>query len=111
MVRGESVDLESLRGGSAGDGGVRQGSLLIRYTEAVMADDPVAIGDKRGELEREIGPAGVVDTAAVITVFNLVDRIADAMGIPVDEVTREVRYEVGEELGMTHLTPEARSAR
>jgi hypothetical protein len=76
-----------------------------------MENDPAAISETRTQLELEIGPTGIVDTAAVIAVFNVVDRVADATGIPVDDVTREVRYGVGEELGMTHLTPEARSAR
>jgi hypothetical protein len=111
MVRGKSVDLEKVRGNGEGDGGVRHGGLLVRYTQAVMEGDPASIEETRAELEREIGSKGIVDTAAVIAVFNVVDRVADATGIPVDETTREIRYGVGEELGMTHLTPEARSVR
>ena len=105
------MDLEKVRSNGEGDGGVRHGGLLVRFTQAVMENDPASIDETRAELERAIGPKGIVDTAAVIAVFNVVDRVADATGIPVDEVTREVRYGVGEELGITHLTPEARSAR
>ena len=59
----------------------------------------------------EIGAEGVVDTAAVIAMFNIVDRVADATGIPIDEPMGEMRYGIGEELGMMELSPEARSAR
>ena len=49
-------------------------------------------------------------SAAVITMFNVVDRVADATGIPIDEgFTRDVRYAVGAELGMSHLAPEERA--
>jgi hypothetical protein len=43
---------------------------------------------------------------------NVVDRIADSTGIPIDEgFVRDMRYQVGSELGMDHLTPEERAAR
>jgi hypothetical protein len=118
MVRGCEVDLSKVKGGSAepadesessDDGGVRHGRRLLAYTEAVMANDREAIEQSRKALEAAIGPAGVVDTAAIITMFNVVDRVADAIGIPIDAVSREFRYGVGQELGMTHLTPEARA--
>ena len=44
--------------------------------------------------------------------FDLGDRVADATGIPIDPgPVREMRYGIGKELGMDHLTPEARSGR
>ena len=55
---------------------------------------------------------GVTDTAAVITMFNVVDRVADATGIPIDPgLARDMRYAIGSELGMEHLTPEERASR
>lgn len=111
MVRGESVDLKGVLGASGEDGGVAQGADLLAFTEAVMANDADAIATARAHLEAGIGADGVVDTAAVIAMFNIVDRVADATGIPIDEGTKEFRYDVGAELGMDDLTPEARSAR
>ena len=111
QVRGEEVDFENVNGLGEHDGGVAHGRLLVAFTEAVMHDDAEAIGASRSALEAELGAAGVVDSAAVIAMFNVVDRIADATGIPIDEPMGEARYGVGEELGMMELTPEARSAR
>ena len=111
MVRGETVELENVRGEGASDGGVRHGRLLVAFAEAVMRDERGDIESTRAGLEAEIGAAGVVDTAAVIAMFNIVDRVADATGIPIDEHTAEFRYGIGEELGMQDQTPEARSAR
>jgi hypothetical protein len=77
-----------------------------------MARDAAATATTREALEAALGAEAVVDTAAVITMFNVVDRIADATGIPIDEgFTRDLRYEVGSELGMDHLTPEERASR
>lgn len=100
-----------MNGLGASDGGVAHGRLLVAFSEAVMLGDPDAITETRAALEAAIGAAGVVDTAAVIAMFNIVDRIADATGIPIDEPMGEFRYGVGEELGMMDLSPEARSAR
>ena len=44
--------------------------------------------------------------------FNIVDRIADATGIPIDEgFARDIRYQIGNELGMDEFKPEERAAR
>jgi hypothetical protein len=118
MVRGAEVDLSKVKGASAlraeasegaDDGGVRHGRRRLAFTEAVLANDSEAIEQSRKALEAVIGPAGVIDTAAIIAMFNVVDRVADSIGIPIDAVSREFRYGVGEELGMTHLTPEVRA--
>lgn len=56
------------------------------------------------------GPA-VVDASAVIAMFNIMDRIADTTGIPIDEgIAHDSRLAIGEQLGMEHLAPEHRSA-
>ena len=48
-----------------------------------------------------LGAAGVVDTAGVIAAFNVVDRIADSTGIPLDDNgTKEFREAVGKEVGL-----------
>ncbi len=112
------VDPSKVKGGSGepaddtegqDDGGVRHGRRLLAFTEAVMTNDREAIEQSRNALEAAIGPAGIIDTAAVIAMFNVVDRVADSTGIPIDAASREFRYGVGQELGMTHLTPEARA--
>lgn len=110
-VRGAEVDL-SVVAGEAVDSGVAHGAELLAYADAVMGGDAAAIASTRDGLEQVLGLAGVSDTAAVIAMFNVVDRIADATGIPIDEeFARDVRYEIGSELGMSHLSPEERASR
>lgn len=107
-VQDKEVDLARVRGEGEGDGGVEHGQKLVAFVEAVMRDEPAAIATCRSALESEIGPAGIVDTAAVIAMFNVVDRIADATGIPLDQASADFRESLGSELGMAHLRPEAR---
>ncbi len=98
--------------GAEAETGVTHGAALLAYTDAVMADDASAIARTRDALAAAVGPDGVWDTACVILMFNVVDRVADATGIPIDEgITRDMRYEIGKELGMGHLTPEERASR
>ena len=53
-----------------------------------------------------------MDTAGVIAAFNVVDRIADATGIPIDEgPTKEFREAVGKEVGLEAFHPDLRAAR
>jgi alkylhydroperoxidase family enzyme len=111
MVRATEIDLAALRG-EARATGVAHDRVLLAYTDAVMAGDAEAIASTRDAVEAALGLQGVVDTAAVIAMFNVVDRVADATGIPIDDnMTREMRYGVGEELGMLDLSPEQRAAR
>ena len=77
-----------------------------------MASDADAIPSTRAAVEERLGKEAVTETVAVMTMFNVVDRIADSTGIPIDDgFSRELRYSIGNELGMGHLTPEERNSR
>jgi len=64
-----------------------------------MGDDNGVLANWRQQLAEEIGGEGLVDAAAVIAMFNYADRVADATGIPLDEMldstTREIRSHLG----------------
>jgi hypothetical protein len=110
-MSGTEIDLAAVND-SAVESGVRFGAELLAYTDAVMSREAGAIAKTREIVEDKLGPEGVTDTAAVITMFNVVDRVADATGIPIDPgLARDMRYAIGSELGMEHLTPEERASR
>lgn len=111
MVREVEIDVQAVNDAQL-DSGVTGGTELLRFVDAVMKGDEGAVATARNTLYAKLGDAGVVDAAAVILMFNVVDRIADATGIAIDAgVGHDSRYQIGRELGMDHLTPEARSAR
>jgi hypothetical protein len=77
-------DLKAVTGLAAGDGGVAHGDLLIAFAEAVLGEDDGARKRARDGLGAGLGPAGLVDAAGVIGLFNAIDRVADATGIPLE---------------------------
>ena len=83
-MSGQEVEVEAVNGGSDADGGVEHGARLVAFTEAVMGGDPAAIEAERKALRSVLTDAQFVDTCATIGAFNVVDRIADATGIPLD---------------------------
>jgi hypothetical protein len=112
MLSGTEVDLAPVRGDAAGDSAIAHAKELVAFVDAVMGDDPEPLRRARAALEAVLGVRGVVDTSAVIAMFNVVDRVADAIGIPLDDnPTREMRETVGKEVGLEAFHPDLRSAR
>ena len=68
-----------------GDGGVPDGELLMAFAEAVVTSDQAAIDAKRADVVDAVGPAGLVDAAGIIGLFNAIDRVADATGTELEE--------------------------
>ena len=82
---GENVRLEGSLGD--GDGGVEHGRELIRFAEAAgrRTDD---LEDSRTALIHVVGPEAFVEAAATVGIFSGLVRVADSIGIPLDEATR-----------------------
>ncbi len=74
--------------------------MLIAFAEAVLAGDGDRLGPARAHLQRELGPAALVDAAAIVATFEQMDRIADASGIPLDGALDLVSQDVQAELGL-----------
>ena len=110
-MSGNDVDVSAV--GDVGiDSGVDHGDVLLEFTDAVMHGEEEQIAPARDALRVTLGEAAVVDVSGVIAMFNIVDRIADATGIPIDaNVGQDIRYRIGRELGMGHLAPEERNAK
>jgi alkylhydroperoxidase family enzyme len=98
-TQGAQLDLRAVNGEAGGDGGVTHGALLGSFVEAVMGDDEALRERERARLRAALTPQAFVDACAVVGAFNVVDRIADATGIPLDAgmaaTTGELRGELG----------------
>ena len=93
--------------GGAGDAGVEHGARLVAFTEAVMGSDDAALTRERSALRALLSPEAFVDAAAVIGAFNVVDRIADATGIPLDASIQLMSEAVRSELGLARFASSA----
>ncbi len=107
QTTGTEVDLEAVNGGVEGDGGVEHGARLVAFTEAVMGDDEAALARERDALRAVLTPEAFVDAAAVIGAFNVVDRIADATGIPLDAGLAAMSGEVRQDLDLARFASSA----
>ena len=74
------VDLTPLRGGG-GDPLIPAGEALLDYVNATLGSGDLTASRQR--VTAQIGDAGVVDAAAVIGTFEMMNRIADGVGMPV----------------------------
>ena len=96
-----------MHGSGAGDGGVEHGARLVAFTEAVMGDDEATLAREREALRAVLSPEAFVDAAAVIGAFNVVDRIADSTGIPLDASIQAMSEGVRSELDLKRFASSA----
>lgn len=82
---GGSYDLNTVLGDTGDDGGIAHGRLLVGFAEAVLGDDAGRLDEARGRLVDAAGAEALVDSAAVVALFNGIDRVADATGTPLEE--------------------------
>lgn len=82
-MAGEPVDLAVVHGDREA-AGVPHSAALLEFVEAVLGEDDARLDAARQALRAAVGEAGAVDTAAVVSSFSKMDRIADATGIPLD---------------------------
>ena len=94
------VDLQSVNGDPDGAAvGIEFGPELMRFAESVASRDE-GLERYRRELLEAAGPAVLVDAAGVAANFQRMTRIADAVGIPVDDMSLEMGQQVRQELGI-----------
>jgi hypothetical protein len=72
-----------------------------------MADDEAALARERAALRGMLSPDCFVDVAGVIAAFNVVDRVADATGIPLDDMMLAVSADLREQLGLSRFASSA----
>lgn len=106
-MRGGAVDLGMVEGHCQGDGGVLHGAQMLAFTDAVMRVDPLGVHRERAALRSRIADDAFVDVCAVIGFFNIVDRVADATGIPLDEPLLFMSAEVRAELDLARFASAA----
>jgi hypothetical protein len=80
----KKYDLEAVTGAACDGGGVEHGRQLVAFAEAVLGENDSALLRARDALVAELGSAGLVDAAGVVGLFNAIDRVADATGIPLE---------------------------
>jgi len=81
------------------DARVPHAAELVEFAEAMLLGDAPRQASARSAIHEALGPAALVDAAALVASFSAVVKIADATGIPLEdykeEATRELRTQLG----------------
>ena len=68
-----------------------------------MGNDDDALNAQRAAVRRLLTAEQFVDVCATIAAFNVVDRIADATGIPLDDMMKMVGGDIPQNLNLTRF--------
>jgi hypothetical protein len=67
------------------DAGIAHGRPLRRFARAVLGPDAGELSEARADLGRLLGPDGLADAAAVVAMFDSINRVADATGTKLED--------------------------
>ena len=102
-ARGSSVevDIQGINGHAKAAGfGIEFGSDLMHFAEAIASRDKQSLGISLENLVKVAGPQVVVEAAAVAANFQRMVRIADSIGIPIDEISFKTGNRIREDLNL-----------
>jgi len=80
---GEQLDLRAVTDRSVRIGG-NGGDMLLRFADAVLGPEVEALRAAQDEVIATLGAAALVGAAAIAGNFSRNDRIANAIGIPLE---------------------------
>ncbi|MCR9262112.1 MAG: hypothetical protein NXH95_20545 [Pseudomonadaceae bacterium] len=97
------IDLNAINGDTDSAAvGITYGPELVRFAQSfALRDDELA--QHRQALLDIAGPDVLVDAAGVAANFQRMTRIADSIGIPVDDMQADVGQAVRQELNLTRF--------
>lgn len=101
-----AVNLEAIASDD-GSPGLPGGGELLAFTTATVSREPARIATTRDALVAVLGPEAMVEAAAVIGNFEMMNRIADGVGMPVGGGTRRRMEPLITSLGLDRF-PHAR---
>lgn len=97
---GHSVDVRSIRDRTI-DSGIPGGEVILNLVDAVYSGQP-ADRERRVVID-ELGPESFVDACAVYGNFSMMNRVAEATGIPIPAAGIEREIEIVETLGLRRM--------
>jgi hypothetical protein len=99
MTTETEIEISAVGGDEqAAERGIEFGLELMKFAENVALRDAQGLVQSRQALLNVAGPKVLVDAAGVAANFQRMVRIADAIGIPVDDMESEIGQQVRQEL-------------
>ena len=100
MTTETDISLQGVMGDAEAATDVEHGELLMKFAEAIALRDNTALIETRTRLLNEAGSDVVVDAAGVAGNFQRMVRIADSIGIPVDDMSTDIGQQVRADLNL-----------
>jgi hypothetical protein len=72
----------------------------VSFADAVLGTDDKRLADIQSEIRRKMGDAALCDAAGIAATFNAIDRVADATGIPIEDVKADSTADFRAALGI-----------
>lgn len=111
-ISGQDLDLRAITDPrAAAASGIAHAAALVRFVDAAVAEDAAERAAAREALRTAVGPAGLVDAAAVVGNFERMTRIADATGIALDAPVEMMSADLRETLGLEGFASAAQTPR
>ncbi len=95
-----AVDVTAVSRGNEVGSGVAHGEALIELAEAVVGAERCRIEKARQRVVEDLGVEAMVDAVCVVGNFQRMVRIADATGIPLDDVVLQLTEDIRPGLGV-----------
>ena len=86
--------------------GVTGGAALLALADAALGRDDAVLAVARSGVQDSLGEAALLDAAAVIGGFDGITRIADAIGIPLEQEKAEQTASFFDALGIGRFRTE-----
>ncbi len=93
------------------DVGVEGGDVLLAFADAVVGNDRGKLDQVRAELARRLGPAAVLAAANIAANFTKNDRIANGLGIPMEQPAMKPTEDLREDMGLNDYRSAANTLR
>ena len=102
---GQETDLNVVTGRASGDGRVPHERLLIELAEGVASWRWSEVAALRLACSRLLGPQETSDAILIASGFNGITRVADAIGIRLDQRTADASVALRANLGINAFAP------
>ena len=105
LETGNPADLEVATGRAGGDGNVENGAFLVALAEAVARWRWDEVAALREEGVARLGAQETSDAILVASGFNGITRVADAIGIRLDQRTEDASADFRDSVGISAFAP------
>ncbi|MDA0240973.1 MAG: hypothetical protein O3A84_13240 [Proteobacteria bacterium] len=97
---GDEYNIQAIMGDTDVESGIPASKELSAFAEAMCGMNTATMDETRAAVVDILGEAAMLDAAAAVGAFNIFPRVADATGIPLEEMKVEPTAAIREQLGL-----------